>query len=77
MAEKTDAYREWSDPFLNFVFSIFETRIKMSNASAYVGDIPVLSELASLIGSLDLETPNNYRFRDTDESITAELAQVY
>ena len=42
----------------------------------YSGDIPVLSELADLIGSLDLDTPHKVKYRETDERITAELNQV-
>jgi hypothetical protein len=43
----------------------------------YSGDIPVLNELASLIGSLGLETPNKQKYKETDESIAAELREVY
>lgn len=45
-------------------------------SSQYGGDIPVLNELADLIGSLDLETPNKFKYRETDESIAAELREV-
>ena len=47
-----------------------------SRQQQYSGDIPVLNELASLIGSLGLETPNKYKYRETDESIAAELKEV-
>lgn len=43
----------------------------------YSGDIPVLSELADLIGSLDLDTPHKVKYRETDDRITAELNQVH
>lgn len=46
------------------------------DAQQYSGDIPVLNELASLIGSLGLETPNKYKYKETDESIAAELKEV-
>ena len=40
-------------------------------------DIPVLNELANLIGSLDLDTPHKLSgHRETDETIKAELKEV-
>lgn len=43
----------------------------------YAGDIPVLSELASLIGSLDIDTPAKLRgSRYSDKAVAEELAQV-
>lgn len=53
--------------------------VKMSSNrqdDAFAGDIPVLNELASLIGSLGLDTPNKYQYKETDESIKAELREV-
>jgi hypothetical protein len=44
--------------------------------SVYSGDIPVLNELADLIGSLDLDTPSKIKVRETDKSIAAELQSV-
>ncbi len=57
---------------------------KLAPRELYPTDIPVLNELASLIGSLDLDTQANLsgstarlRPRDTDRVVAEELAQVF
>ncbi len=42
----------------------------------FPSDIPVLNELASLIGSIEMETSSRYKFKDTEKVVAEELGQV-
>ena len=43
----------------------------------FPSDIPVLNELASLIGSIEMETTGRYKFKDTEKAVAEELGQVW